>query len=69
MLNELEEKTSEIGGVVIEDNRFCISVHYRHVQEEVRTCMPTYIYIHASHSYVIGQHKYACIWLLIFACN
>lgn len=35
MLNELEEKTRDIQGVVIEDNRFCISVHYRHVQEEV----------------------------------
>ncbi|KAM7499754.1 hypothetical protein LguiA_024168 [Lonicera macranthoides] len=34
MLNELEEKTHDIQGVMIEDNRFCISVHYRRVQEE-----------------------------------
>ncbi|KAA8533635.1 hypothetical protein F0562_030931 [Nyssa sinensis] len=34
MLMELEEKTSRIQGVLIEDNRFCISVHYRQVQEE-----------------------------------
>ncbi|XP_052184508.1 probable trehalose-phosphate phosphatase D isoform X2 [Diospyros lotus] len=34
MLKEFEKKTSEIQGVVIEDNRFSISVHYRHVQEK-----------------------------------
>lgn len=35
MLNVLEEKTSDIEGVLIEDNRFCISVHYRHVNAKV----------------------------------
>ncbi|CAL5323301.1 unnamed protein product [Camellia sinensis] len=34
MLSELEKKTSKIQGVMIEDNRFCISVHYRHVHQE-----------------------------------
>ncbi|XP_060203813.1 probable trehalose-phosphate phosphatase 2 [Lycium barbarum] len=34
MLNELEETTSEINGALVEDNRFCISVHYRHVLQE-----------------------------------
>ncbi|XP_028095755.1 probable trehalose-phosphate phosphatase D isoform X3 [Camellia sinensis] len=34
MLGELEKKTSKIQGVMIEDNRFCISVHYRHVHQE-----------------------------------
>ncbi|KAK3026464.1 hypothetical protein RJ639_041874 [Escallonia herrerae] len=34
MLNELEEETKSIEGVMIEDNRFCISVHYRQVQDE-----------------------------------
>ncbi|KAL7003577.1 trehalose-phosphatase [Sarracenia purpurea var. burkii] len=34
MLKALEKKTSEIEGVVIEDNTFCISVHYRRVAEE-----------------------------------
>ncbi|KAF7147509.1 hypothetical protein RHSIM_Rhsim03G0200400 [Rhododendron simsii] len=33
MLKELEKKARGIQGAVIEDNRFCISVHYRHVQE------------------------------------
>lgn len=36
MLNELEETTSEINGALVEDNRFCISVHYRHVLQEVQ---------------------------------
>lgn len=35
MLKELEKKARGIQGAVIEDNRFCISVHYRHVQESV----------------------------------
>ncbi|WOG92796.1 hypothetical protein DCAR_0312072 [Daucus carota subsp. sativus] len=35
MLKKLEKKTGEIDGVMIEDNRFCISVHYRHVKEQV----------------------------------
>ncbi|PON50112.1 Trehalose-phosphatase [Parasponia andersonii] len=30
----LEEKTGNIQGAKIEDNRFCISVHYRRVREE-----------------------------------
>ncbi|PSS04436.1 Trehalose-phosphate phosphatase [Actinidia chinensis var. chinensis] len=34
MLTELEKKTNKIQGVLVEDNRFCISVHYRHVQAE-----------------------------------
>ncbi|KAF7148565.1 hypothetical protein RHSIM_Rhsim03G0200300 [Rhododendron simsii] len=33
ILRELDKKTRGIQGVVIEDNRFCGSVHYRHVQE------------------------------------
>ncbi|XP_058206121.1 probable trehalose-phosphate phosphatase 2 [Rhododendron vialii] len=33
ILKELDKKTRGIQGVVIEDNRFCGSVHYRHVQE------------------------------------
>lgn len=36
MLNDLEETTSEINGALVEDNRFCISVHYRHVLQEVQ---------------------------------
>ncbi|CAL9119420.1 unnamed protein product [Musa textilis] len=31
---ELEEKTKEIQGVLIENNKFCISVHFRRVDEE-----------------------------------
>ncbi|XP_071687052.1 probable trehalose-phosphate phosphatase C [Rutidosis leptorrhynchoides] len=34
ILNEVTEKTQNIKGVVIEDNRFCLSVHYRHVNNE-----------------------------------
>ncbi|XP_074367888.1 putative trehalose-phosphate phosphatase C [Apium graveolens] len=34
MLKKLEKKTFQIEGVMIEDNRFCISVHYRHVKEQ-----------------------------------
>lgn len=34
MLKKLEKKTCKIEGVMIEDNRFCISVHYRHVKDQ-----------------------------------
>ncbi|KAL4574772.1 hypothetical protein LXL04_021610 [Taraxacum kok-saghyz] len=34
MLREIKERTENIKGVVIEDNRFCLSVHYRHVKNE-----------------------------------
>ncbi|KAL2921928.1 putative trehalose-phosphate phosphatase 4 [Bienertia sinuspersici] len=32
--NELEEETKVIEGVTVEDNRFCISVHFRRAREE-----------------------------------
>ncbi|CAA3013191.1 probable trehalose-phosphate phosphatase 2 [Olea europaea subsp. europaea] len=35
MLKELKTRTCNITGAFVEDNRFCISVHYRHVLEEV----------------------------------
>ncbi|KDO56084.1 hypothetical protein CISIN_1g036329mg, partial [Citrus sinensis] len=34
IIKELEEETKKIQGARIEDNRFCISVHFRQVREE-----------------------------------
>ncbi|KMT16067.1 hypothetical protein BVRB_3g052380 [Beta vulgaris subsp. vulgaris] len=34
IFNELEEETKVIEGVTVEDNRFCISVHFRRAKEE-----------------------------------
>ncbi|GKV31303.1 hypothetical protein SLEP1_g40006 [Rubroshorea leprosula] len=34
ILSKLEEETGKIQGALVEDNRFCISVHYRQVQEK-----------------------------------
>ncbi|KAF5771437.1 putative trehalose-phosphatase [Helianthus annuus] len=34
MLVEMMERTKNIRGVVIEDNMFCLSVHYRHVKDD-----------------------------------
>ncbi|XP_019200454.1 PREDICTED: probable trehalose-phosphate phosphatase 2 [Ipomoea nil] len=34
MLSELKEKTSDVDGVLVEDNMFCISVHHRNVLKE-----------------------------------
>lgn len=34
MLGELKEATCDVKGAFIEDNRFCISVHYRQVLEK-----------------------------------
>ncbi|XP_047321774.1 probable trehalose-phosphate phosphatase E [Impatiens glandulifera] len=31
---EMEEGISDIPGSLIEDNRYCLSIHYRHVQEQ-----------------------------------
>ncbi|KAK6135347.1 hypothetical protein DH2020_030907 [Rehmannia glutinosa] len=34
MLKELKRRTNGIPGALVEDNRFCISVHYRHVLDK-----------------------------------
>ncbi|KAI3458028.1 hypothetical protein Pfo_014691 [Paulownia fortunei] len=34
MLKELKKRTCDVPGAFVEDNRFCISVHYRHVSDE-----------------------------------
>ncbi|XP_057798640.1 probable trehalose-phosphate phosphatase 7 isoform X2 [Salvia miltiorrhiza] len=34
MLEEIKQRSCDIPGVFVEDNRFCISVHYRHVLSE-----------------------------------
>ncbi|KAI3818031.1 hypothetical protein L1987_11833 [Smallanthus sonchifolius] len=34
MLTEIKERTQNIPGVAVEDNMFCLSVHYRHVKDE-----------------------------------
>ncbi|XP_024990344.1 probable trehalose-phosphate phosphatase 2 [Cynara cardunculus var. scolymus] len=34
ILSELTERMKNIQGVMIEDNKFCLSVHYRHVKDE-----------------------------------
>ncbi|XP_075496411.1 putative trehalose-phosphate phosphatase 2 isoform X1 [Primulina tabacum] len=34
MLKELKRRTCDVPGAFVEDNRFCISVHYRHVLDE-----------------------------------
>ncbi|KAK6925958.1 Trehalose-phosphatase [Dillenia turbinata] len=39
VLRELEEETKLIPGVIIENNKFCISVHFRQVQEEDYTIL------------------------------
>ncbi|KAF8380078.1 hypothetical protein HHK36_027548 [Tetracentron sinense] len=41
ILKVLEEKTKRIQGVVIENNRFCISVHFRRVCKEVMEIRPS----------------------------
>ena len=35
ILDKMKKGTSDIEGVLIEDNGFCISVHYRHVAHVV----------------------------------
>jgi trehalose-6-phosphatase len=32
----LQEITINVKGAMVEDNKFCISVHFRHVNEEVK---------------------------------
>ncbi|KZV22009.1 putative trehalose-phosphate phosphatase 2 [Dorcoceras hygrometricum] len=34
MLKELKKRTCDVPGAFVEDNRFCVSVHYRHVLDE-----------------------------------
>lgn len=35
MIQVLEEKVKTIKGAMVEDNKFCISVHFRRVDEDV----------------------------------
>jgi trehalose-6-phosphatase len=37
---KLQEKTKGIRGAIVEDNKFCISVHFRCVDEEVELRFP-----------------------------
>lgn len=52
MLKVLDKKTRGIQGVVIEDNRFCISVHYRHVSES------DYGLLHENVQSVLGKYPH-----------
>ena len=36
ILNELEEAIMKIQGARVENNRFCVSVHFRQVRDEVK---------------------------------
>ncbi|KAI5657711.1 hypothetical protein M9H77_26504 [Catharanthus roseus] len=51
MLSELKEITIGIPGVFIEDNRFCISVHYRHVKDNDYPTLENKVLS------VLGQHS------------
>ncbi|KAL8550758.1 hypothetical protein ACS0TY_000009 [Phlomoides rotata] len=51
MLAEVKERTCDIAGVFVEDNRFCISVHYRHVLEEDYPSLKGIIENLLSHNY------------------
>jgi hypothetical protein len=35
VLSSLIERTKDVEGVNVEDNKFCVSVHYRNVDEKV----------------------------------
>lgn len=35
VFKSLVESTKDIEGAVVEDNKFCVSVHYRNVDEKV----------------------------------
>lgn len=41
----LEEETRKIEGAMVEDNRFCVSVHFRHVHERVNISISLSIYM------------------------
>ncbi|CAN1264157.1 Probable trehalose-phosphate phosphatase 4 [Linum perenne] len=41
ILKELEEVTGKVKGARVEDNRFCVSVHFRQVKDEVMEIRPT----------------------------
>ncbi|PSS28803.1 Trehalose-phosphate phosphatase [Actinidia chinensis var. chinensis] len=70
MLKELENKTNKIQGVMIEDNRFCISVHYRHVQEEdyvtlqekVQSVLATYPQFHLTRGKKVMEIRPSIEW-------
>jgi hypothetical protein len=46
MISEVREllaaKVGDIPGAKVEDNKFCLSVHFRCVDDEVRTCSLSY---------------------------
>ena len=64
----LEEKTQKIEGAMIEDNRFCISVHFRRVHEKVielhimKSLFPLSIYLFFNYI-IINIRKFISIYI------
>ncbi|XAR52237.1 Trehalose-phosphatase, partial [Bertholletia excelsa] len=70
MLNELKKKTREIEGVKIEDNSYCLSVHYRHVQkkdygvlqEKVKSVLGNYQRFHMTKGKMVWEIRPLIKW-------
>uniref|UniRef100_A0A2N9GJ02 trehalose-phosphatase n=1 Tax=Fagus sylvatica TaxID=28930 RepID=A0A2N9GJ02_FAGSY len=62
IFTKLEEKTKKIQGARVEDNRFCISVHFRQVREEdydmlekkVKSVVENYPEFHLTEGKMVG---------------
>lgn len=62
----LKERTTRIDSAVVEDNKYCISVHYRCVHEKVILTRSLY---HPIRGIIIPQFVYASVYALIYLTN
>ncbi|KAJ0042206.1 hypothetical protein Pint_17658 [Pistacia integerrima] len=70
MIAELEEETKKIQGASVEDNRFCVSVHFRQVrdedysilQEKVKSVLKNYPEFHLSEGKKVMEIRPSIEW-------
>ncbi|PIN02426.1 Trehalose-phosphatase [Handroanthus impetiginosus] len=70
MLKELRKRTCDVPGAFVEDNRFCISVHYRHVLDEdyglleeiIRDVLSEYSFFHLTRGKKVLEIRPSIKW-------
>ncbi|KAK9063157.1 hypothetical protein SSX86_017027 [Deinandra increscens subsp. villosa] len=70
ILTEVTKRTQNIPGVAIEDNKFCVSVHYRHVKDEdygrlekeVKSMLANYADFHMTNGKMVMEIRPSIKW-------
>lgn len=57
VFRSLLESTKHIKGANVENNKFCVSVHYRNVDEKVRVILSTRVELDISNSFFVPNNN------------